>query len=141
MQDAQRLAQAVIDKTVPFWVPRNTRKVDDPMYQERSSHLNRWEEAKLLLQSSTSTDAVTDRAATLMAIKRQEAFLEKFKDFTLYTSMRDSNPEWTKFKHRGEDLLPVGKSTSLQPFMHKVVNSFSPSKSHDSGSSAEVLAE
>ena len=119
LQDNQQLAQALTDRAVPFWIPRNTRKADDPLYHERSSHLNRWDEAKFLLQSSASIDAVADRAATLMTIKRQEAFLERFKDFTLYTAMRDSNPEWTQFKHREEQLLPQGQNVILQPFTDK----------------------
>ena len=97
LPDNLRLAESISDRVAPFWIPSNTRKVDDAMYQERSSHLNRWDEAKLLIQSSASINVVTDRAATLMTIKRQEAFLERFKEFTMYTAMRDSNPEWVQF--------------------------------------------
>lgn len=73
----------------------------------------------LLESGQTEVSNANDRASILMTIKRQEAFLERFKEYSMLANLRDSNPDWMRFKHRNEELLPVGKKTQLASFHDK----------------------
>jgi hypothetical protein len=120
LRDSRELARTVVEQPPPFWLPRDLKKADSAIAHDRSNHINGWHDVKMLLESGrTEMNHVNDRASILMTIKRQEAFLERFKDYSMLSNMKDSNPEWLRFKHRHEELLPVGTKTQLGSFNDK----------------------
>jgi hypothetical protein len=116
LTDTRVTSQIIQGQPPPFWLPKGIRKAADSRAHDRSSHLNGWAEVKMLLDNDDVKEVMQDRAASIITIKRQEAFLERFKDYSMLTSMRESNPDWVKFKYRNEELVPVGKNTKLHAF-------------------------
>ena len=43
-----------------------------------------------------------------MSVKRQEAFLERFKEYVTTTEARNSNPDFAYVVHKGQPEVPTG---------------------------------
>ena len=103
----------------PFWLPGKTVScLNDPMYHDRSSHLNGWDDLKHTLVNRVPNEFGT-RANVVMSVKRQEAFLERFKDYVTTTEARDSNPEFMHIVHKGQPAVPTGKMFKVNRWADK----------------------
>ena len=43
-----------------------------------------------------------------MSVKRQEAFLDRFKDYVTTTQARNSNPDYAYVVNKGQPAVPTG---------------------------------